>query len=154
MGNLRKTFPRMVGKEWEQRMEFDRYFPQVGFDHDRQMAQACQLAVKNCPKDNYTIAAEMSQLIGTEVTARQLYKYNSPEEPKHRIRASLIAALCQVTGNYYPLLLVAEPLREIKVALSDEAKERRVLALREKIQEMQAEVAELEGAEGIDVCAN
>ena len=57
-------------------------------------------ALKGSPRSRYQIAADMSELIGTEVTKSMLDAWTAESKEGHRLPAEFIPALCAATNNY------------------------------------------------------
>ncbi len=56
-------------------------------------------AIRACGKDRYQIAAEMSRLLGREITANSLDKYTSEAAEGHHPSLEVAMAFDQVTGQ-------------------------------------------------------
>jgi hypothetical protein len=68
---------------------------------------AIKYAIKQAPKSRETLADEMTDLVGAEVTVHQINNWTSESHP-HRIPAELIPAFCTATGCNEPLRVLAE----------------------------------------------
>lgn len=64
-----------------------------------EIAHAMGEAIKSCSKDVFAIAAEMSRLIGREITANTLYKYSSEASEEHIPNFETAIAFDAVTGS-------------------------------------------------------
>jgi hypothetical protein len=64
-----------------------------------EIAHAMGDAIKACPKDIYQIAADMSRLLGREISADTLYKYSSEASEKHLPNLETAIAFDAATGG-------------------------------------------------------
>lgn len=64
-----------------------------------EIAHAIGESIKGCSKDVYAIAAEMSRLLGREVTANTLYKYSSEASEEHIPNFETAIAFDAATGQ-------------------------------------------------------
>jgi hypothetical protein len=68
---------------------------------------AVKLALKQAPKSRETIADQMTELSGFDVTVCMINNWCADSHP-HRMPAELLPALCSVTGCTEPIRLIAE----------------------------------------------
>jgi hypothetical protein len=71
------------------------------------LLSAVKLAIKEAPKSRETIADEMTELTGTEVTVGMINNWTAESHP-HRMPAELLPAFCTATGSTLPLQILAE----------------------------------------------
>ena len=64
-------------------------------------------AVKQAPKSRETLADEMTDLAGTEITVNMINGWLAESHP-HRLPAEYLPALCAATGSTLPLRILAE----------------------------------------------
>ena len=57
-------------------------------------------ALKGSPKSRYQVAAEMSELIGIEITKSMLDAWTAESKEGHRLPVEFVPAFCTVTNNY------------------------------------------------------
>lgn len=75
-----------------------------------EIAHAMSESVKNCDKDRYQIVAEMSRILGREVTLEALNKFTSEASEDHMPSLERAMAFDQVTGQLGIISLYAEKL--------------------------------------------
>lgn len=68
---------------------------------------AVKLAIKQAPKSRETIADQMTELSGTEVSVAMINNWTAESHP-HRMPAELLPAFCAATGSTQPLRIMAE----------------------------------------------
>ncbi|MDD2367637.1 MAG: hypothetical protein PHN84_15925 [Desulfuromonadaceae bacterium] len=68
---------------------------------------AVKLAIKQAPKSRETLADDMSELAGTDVTIGMINNWTAESHP-HRMPAELLPAFCAATGSTEPLRIMAE----------------------------------------------
>jgi len=68
---------------------------------------AVKLAIKDAPKSRETLADELTELMGYEITVHMINSWVADSHP-HRIPAEVIPALCVATGSNEPLRIQAE----------------------------------------------
>lgn len=72
-----------------------------------QLNAAVKSALKSAPKSRETIADEMSELLGYEITASTISNWVSESHP-HRMPAEALSAFVVATGNTEPLRVISE----------------------------------------------
>ncbi|MBK5274585.1 MAG: hypothetical protein JJE30_05990 [Desulfuromonadales bacterium] len=75
-------------------------------------------AIKQAPKSRETLADEMAELSGTEITVHMLNSWCADSHP-HRLPAEFIPALCIATGCTEPLRIMNEASGVFTVAGPD-----------------------------------
>jgi len=75
-----------------------------------EIAHSMGESIKVCDKDVYAIAAEMSRLLGREITANTLYKYSSEASEEHIPNLETAIAFDAATGQLGLVSLVAAKL--------------------------------------------
>lgn len=75
-----------------------------------EISHAMGEAIKVCDKDVYAIAADMSRLLGREITANTLYKYSSEASEEHIPNLETAIAFDAATGQLGLVSLYAEKL--------------------------------------------
>jgi hypothetical protein len=68
---------------------------------------AIKLAIKRAAKSRETIADDMTDLVGTDISVHQINNWTSESHP-HRMPAELLPAFCTATGSAEPLRVLAE----------------------------------------------
>lgn len=71
----------------------------------RELASA---ALKHTRRSRYEVAAEMSRLLGREITKSQLDSWSAESKEQHRFPLVYINAFCEATGDRQILRLLAE----------------------------------------------
>jgi hypothetical protein len=64
-------------------------------------------AIKQCPMKRQKIAAEMSSLVGNEVTKFMIDSWTAKSKPQNRIPAEYIPVFCRVTETKEPIKIIA-----------------------------------------------
>jgi len=72
-----------------------------------QIAAAIKNAISNVKKSRETLAEEMSELLGIEITADKLYNWTAGSHP-HRMPGEYYSAFCVATGDIELIRLQAE----------------------------------------------
>jgi hypothetical protein len=75
-----------------------------------EIAHAMGEAIKTCEKDRYQIAADMSRLLGREITVNTLDKYTSEASEDHLPNIETAIAFDAATGQLAIVSLFAEKL--------------------------------------------
>lgn len=75
---------------------------------ETQLRRALSEAIKECPRDIYLIAGEMSHLLGEQITAEMIYSWTSESKTRHQIWGSRLPAFCRATGSRRPMEIMAE----------------------------------------------
>lgn len=70
-----------------------------GWRFRAEIAHAMGEAIKACPKDVYQIAADMSRLLGREISSNTLYKYTSEASEDHIPNFETAIAFDAATGG-------------------------------------------------------
>jgi hypothetical protein len=81
-----------------------------GWRFRTEIAHAMAAAIKGCSKDRYQIAADMSRLLGHEVSVHTLDKYTSAASEEHIPNLETAIAFDAATGGYTLLGLFAAKL--------------------------------------------
>lgn len=68
---------------------------------------AVRAAVKQAPKSRETLADEMTELTGADITVHSINSWCAESHP-HRLPAEFVPALCQATGSTEPMQIMAE----------------------------------------------
>ena len=68
---------------------------------------AVKYAIKQAPKSRETLADEMTELLGVEVSVHMINAWCADSHP-HRLPAEFLPALCSATGSTAPLRIMAE----------------------------------------------
>lgn len=68
---------------------------------------AVRLAVKQAPKSRETLADEMAELTGADITVHSINSWCAESHP-HRLPAEFVPALCAATGSTEPMRIMAE----------------------------------------------
>lgn len=71
------------------------------------LSMAVKAAVKQAPKSRETLADEMTELSGSEITVNMINGWLAESHP-HRLPAEFLPALCAATGSTEPIRIVAE----------------------------------------------
>jgi hypothetical protein len=72
-----------------------------------QLLSAVKEAIKQAPKSRETIADEMSNLTGSEITVHMINSWTSDSHP-HRLPAEFLPALCAATNCDEPIRIMTE----------------------------------------------
>ncbi len=80
------------------------------FDIDAQIRRAMTEAIKNVRKSRIIIAAEISELVGVQISEHQINSWTATSKEGYRIPAAYIPAFCEVTGDTTLLKILANPL--------------------------------------------
>ncbi|HXE96785.1 MAG TPA: hypothetical protein VN642_10290 [Dongiaceae bacterium] len=72
-----------------------------------QLLAAVKTAIKAAPKSRETLADEMTELTGVEITVHMINGWMADSHP-HRLPAEFLPALCSATGSTEPLRIIAE----------------------------------------------
>src|SRR3990167_1973459 len=100
-------------------------------------------AIKGCALSRYQIAAQISELMGRDLTKDMHDKYTAESADGHRLPAEIVPALCCVTGSYDPLRTLAGAMN-CAVAGPDEKKEMEITRLRMEIDKLKRVLREKE----------
>lgn len=71
------------------------------------LMSAVRAAVKQAPKSRETLADEMAELTGAEITVHSINSWCAESHP-HRLPAEFLPALCASTGSTEPMRIMAE----------------------------------------------
>lgn len=77
---------------------------------EQQICEAVGMILNSDPRDRRVIAAEMSILLGDEVSGFTLDAYASPARKDHKVQMSRFWALIQVTGRHDVLDQLLRPI--------------------------------------------
>lgn len=99
-----------------------------------QIQAAIKNAIKNAPKSRETIADEMTELLGVDITIEKLYNWTGSHP--HRMPGEYYSAFCIVTGDNELVRLQAEAVGIFTLPGAD--------ALRAEIQKLDEEVHDLQ----------
>ena len=80
------------------------------FDIDAQVRRAMGEAIKNVRKSRIIIAAEMSELLGVQISEHHLNSWTASSKEAYRMPAAYIPAFCEVTGDTTLLKIISAPL--------------------------------------------
>ncbi len=94
----------------EKLVEIEEKNIEKNFDVDMQIRRAMKKAIKQCPKSRIIIAAEMSELVGVQISEYMLNNWVAGSKNDYKIPASYIPAFCQVTGDISCLKIISNPL--------------------------------------------
>jgi len=90
-------------------IERDQVAPLTGaFNIDHQFRSAISEALKKSPKSRYHVAAEMSELVGVDITKTMLDSWTAERKEGHRFPAIFLPAFCKAAGSTEPLKLLAK----------------------------------------------
>lgn len=98
---------------------------------------AVKAAIKSAPKSRETLADELADLTGTEITVAQINNWTADSHP-HRLPAELLPALCVATGSIEPMRVLAELAGVFTLPAPE--------ALRAEIQHIEEETKKLQKA--------
>ncbi len=106
------------GDELDQ--QFKLHFNTVGIRQTRLMSRAVALCLSVSGMTAAQVSEGMSDLLDKEIRTSQVHKWSSEEDHANIPRADYLAALCEVTKQYFPIQVVAGALVEIKVTKKNE----------------------------------
>jgi hypothetical protein len=69
-------------------------------DMDQQIRHALSDMLKHCPKDRYQVAAEVSRLVGREVSKNMLDAYSAESRTEYNLPLQYVVAIEVVTESY------------------------------------------------------
>lgn len=72
-----------------------------------QLMASARVAIKAVPKSRETLADDMTNLTGQEVTVHMINSWCADSHP-HRLPAEFLPALCEATGSIEPIRILAE----------------------------------------------
>jgi hypothetical protein len=110
------------------------------FDISQRLKEMLSEGLRRCDFDRYEAAAQMSRLVGCEITKSQLDSWTAESKETYRFPAEYLPAFVRVTGYKEPLRVMVE-LVQCYILESEEALhaelgkincQRRELAQREK----------------------
>ncbi len=104
---------------------------------DGRLREEISRAIRRCGLSRYQIVAEMSELLGSDVTKASLDSMTAESKPDHRFPLLWLAPLCKVTCCAGPLELVAEVLG-LEVVGPEDAAELELVRLERKKREIEA----------------
>ena len=79
------------------------------FNIDLKLRGVVSQAIRECPKKRFTIAIEMSEILGIEITASMIDAWTAESrEGLNRFPAAYLPAFCHVVGSIEPLRVLAD----------------------------------------------
>jgi hypothetical protein len=79
------------------------------FNIDLKLRGVVSQAIRECPKKRFTIAIEMSEVLGIEITASMIDAWTAESrEGLNRFPAAYLPAFCHVVGSIEPLRVLAD----------------------------------------------
>lgn len=126
---------------------FDTEVSEGLFDISLGFRQCLSRSIRDCGKDRYHIAAEMSRLTSSSVSKEMLDKYTG-SDTAYGMRAEVLPAICHSIGSLDPFRYLLEPLGSD--VLNPEDRDLVQLArLQEQKQKLEIEIARLSAKRGI-----
>lgn len=112
---------------------------------ERQISGAVGMILASDPRSRGVIAAEMSELLGDEVTRFMLDAYASPARSDHKVCMSRFLALVAVTARHDVLDMLLRPIGAA-VLIDEEVLTARLGQLELIVAKAQREIRELKGS--------
>ena len=110
---------------------------------EKQICAAAGVILNSDPRDRWVIAAEMSVLLGEEVSRFTLDAYASPAREDHKVQMSRFWALVQVTKRHDVLDQLLRPIGA-GLLVGEEVHTARLGHLRQQARAIQDEIKNLE----------
>ena len=117
--------------------------PEPGsLDIQQEICNAFSKAISRSKKSRYQIAAEMSELVGKEITKSMLDSWTAESHHEHRFPCEFLPAFCVVCNDYNPLRILGRHCR-CEVLESKDAIYARLAMLEKQRSELEAESQKL-----------
>jgi hypothetical protein len=131
----------------KQKLLFDTDVEEGAFDITLGFRQCLSRAIRECNKDRYQIAGEVSRLLRDSVSKEMLDKYTA-SDPSYGMRAEALPAVCHVLGSLEPFRYLLEPLGS-DVLNPEDRDLIRLARLEEQKRNLDAEIMQLRAKRGI-----
>jgi len=83
----------------------------ASFNIDLQLRETISQAIKDCPHSRFQIAAQMSELLGVEITKSMIDSWTAESrEGLYRFPACYLPVFCHIVGSLEPLRIMADLL--------------------------------------------
>lgn len=138
-------------------MSFDDFFVVPAADEgrpgsiagfDQELRAALSNSLKDSPSSRYEVAAQMSELLGDDVSKNMLDAYTAESRDTHQISVVRLVALILATKDYELLAMVAEKVG-CRLLVGDEARLAARGYVREQIRLWQKRERELDAMEPV-----
>jgi hypothetical protein len=80
------------------------------FAIDAQIRRAMKEAIRNCDKSRVIIAAEITELVGVNISEHQLNAWTAASKNDYKMPIAYAAAFCEVTGDIRLVGILAQAL--------------------------------------------
>jgi len=121
---------------------FEAEFEPGSMNIDIRLREEISKALRRCRLSRWQVVAQMSELLGSDVTKAALDSMTAESKEGHRFPLIWLAPFCKVTGTTRPIELVAEQL-SMKVIGPEEVVAIELVRLERKRREIEAREAEL-----------
>lgn len=112
MTKLKKSLdnqPSLFDLIMEQSLRHDAPLP-GSLDMEKPFREAISAALKACSLSRYQVAAQMSELTGTDITKTMLDSWTAESKEQHRFPAIFLDAFCVAAGSTEPIRILAQPV--------------------------------------------
>ena len=80
------------------------------FAIDAQIRRAMKEAIRNCDKSRVIISAEITELVGVNISEHQLNAWTAASKNDYKMPIAYAAAFCEVTGDIRVVRILAQAL--------------------------------------------